>query len=207
MFVRWAAFSMVSTMFVLTAHWIVVLANRSARQRLQLRWWQRVSAELPLVGVLAGVFTAFVPLWKGQELRGWWLLAHVAVSPVLLVGLVAAAVFLAGRFGVIPVGREAEQRGDAGDAGGLARPGGSESHEAAASAGGAKTASAPTLAHRASYWLMLTLGVVAAGSVLLTMLPFAGQSCMNDLLAVHRYSSVALVMVTLWFGYLSVTRR
>ncbi len=50
--------------------------------------WGRAASLLLLLGVLAQTATSFAAEWLGSQVSGWTLLAHVALSPILLLGLV-----------------------------------------------------------------------------------------------------------------------
>lgn len=58
-----------------------------------------------------------------------------------------------------------------------------------------------------AFWAMLITGVVTAGTMLLSMLPVFGTDDMLDLIAVHRYAGLALVVAVIIHFYLLVMGR
>lgn len=134
----------------------------------------RWSAGLLLLGVGACGVAALTPVLGGREVRGWWLFAHVGASPVLMVGLLALALRRAAR-------ATAAKAGACGEPTAVGRGGQSRGCW--------------------NGWCTLTLGVLTAGSSLLSMGAWFGQDTMAMLLEIHRYSGVLLCVAAMVHGY------
>ncbi|MCC7291385.1 MAG: hypothetical protein IT449_04900 [Phycisphaerales bacterium] len=189
MFQSIAAIALIATPLVLLGHFL--WARSSRRGATCAGGNGRWTAGLLLLGVGACGAAALTPVLSGREVRGWWLLAHVSASPVLILGLLGHALRRAGHAPAAKAGACSEQAvGDRGepvvDPSGESVVGGRRDGRVGCVCGGGCT---------------LTLGVLTAASSLLSMGTVFGQETMALLLQVHRYCGVLLCVAAMIHGY------
>ncbi len=174
MFHGFAVIALIATPLLLIGHF--GLQRARGRGGACIAGAGRWSAGLVLLGVGACGVASLVPVLSGREVRGWWLLAHVGASPVLIVGLLGLALRRAARATAAKTGACGERAvgGRGGQSGGCWNG-----------------------------WCTLTLGVLTAGSSLLSMGTGFGQETMAVLLQVHRYCGVLLCVAAMIHGYCS----
>lgn len=121
--------------------------------------------------LVALAVSALAPIAIHGRMGGWWLLAHMIAGAVFAVAVAVAAVLWS-----------AEHNLDRRDWA-IGR---------ALASGPVSPAGRFDVVQKVSYWLMLLLALVSLTTVLVSMFPLAGTEGMERLLAIHRYSGLAL---------------
>ncbi|MEX2216026.1 MAG: hypothetical protein WD768_18080, partial [Phycisphaeraceae bacterium] len=164
-----------ATAAVLLLHLLVSLARGKGERR--PRW--AILTKLIYLGTVITVLilgvTSFYSVLDHGAMHGWFLLLHVASAGGFVVCLMLIAIIWAMPsqfcFGSTPA-RPAEP--------GTPRP-------------VAKFGSLTKL----SYWLILISGLVTAGTMLISMLPLLGTESLLQMITLHRYAGLLLVVATL----------
>lgn len=169
------------TLLAMATLWVVDAAGPAPLPRWRLTRGRRWIIWLAMVATLCEAATAMIPHWWRGELRGWWLLVHMAFAPLFILGLVLLSAALPATNGIAAEdSRVSETR----DSMGLTRP-----------------------AAQVLFWIVVLGGVVTAGSMLWSMTSWPDQALLHDLLAVHRYSGLVMTAAMILYGYLSVIRQ
>jgi hypothetical protein len=171
--------TLIATVVVLVLHCIISWIARRTRggHRGSVRWnvWEKLlyCVTILAVGTLAG--TSFYSVIAIGVLERWLLLVHMTAAGmfVAVLPLIALTWASACRFG--------------------------------GAAAAAKTDAAPALRFlwltKMAFWLLLFGGLLSIGSMLLSMLHWQGTEGLIDLLNVHRYSSLLVVVATIVHFY------
>ena len=78
-------------------HWLVRGRKAAARRPAPAGRWQKMVYATLMLSVAALTVTGLWPAFRGEALRGWWLMVHVKFGGLFAVALAAAALTWAGR--------------------------------------------------------------------------------------------------------------
>jgi hypothetical protein len=167
--------ALIATVAVLLLHLLISLArgHRPARPR-----WH-ILAKLIYLGAIISVLilgvTSFYSVLAHGAMHGWFLFAHTIGAGAFVVFLLLIAVMWAmpSRF----------------CAGSCAKAANDETVAPAAARFHGLT--------KLAFWLMLVSGVATAGTMLISMLPLLGTPAMTQMITVHRYAGLVLVVATI----------
>jgi hypothetical protein len=172
-------------MGVILLHFVASLVLRPTAPRRTAKWnlWEKLiyTVTLLALGVLA--VTSFYSVLAMGHMLGWMLYVHLlgAGAFVVLLLLVALTWAHASRF--------SGPKSAASDTG-----------TAGASIG---TSAVPRFGWLAkvSFWVMLAAGVATAGTMLVSMLPLLDTVAMQNMIALHRYAGLVLVVAVIFHLY------
>lgn len=183
MFSRILLYALVGLLVVIVLHFLLSLIGRqAARARTKWTYWEI----LVYLGVLGSVAvlgtTAFYAVLKFGSMHGWILFAHMfgAGAFVAVLPVVALTWCEANRLTAGP------------EAGSLTDPG-----------------PAPRFFWfpKLMFWLLVTGGFVVTMTMLLSMLPLFGTEELEELLEIHRYSGLVVVVAVALHLYCVLLQR
>ncbi|MCH5376410.1 MAG: hypothetical protein JJ992_20775, partial [Planctomycetes bacterium] len=146
---------------------IGVARGRKADPKSPWTLWEKLVYAVTLLSVSIPAVTAFGPMLQGEEVSGWALFAHMIGAGMFVFTLPVLAITWceANRFDVRRVG----ERG---------RP-------------------VPRRFYwlpKAMFWILLAGGLIVSMTMLLSMLPLFGTSGLRELLDLHRYMGLVVVV-------------
>ncbi len=174
--------ALIATAVLLLIHLLISLAkgHRPARPR-----W-RLITKLIYIGAVTSVVilgaTSFISVLRHGAMHGWFLFAHLFGAGAFVVFLMLIAVMWA-----VP----SKLCGDTCPA---------MKHDPATAVTVDDDGPQAPRFHcitKLAFWLILLSGVVTAGTMLLSMLPLLGTQEMNQMITVHRYAGLVLVVATI----------
>jgi hypothetical protein len=161
---------------MLVVHFLLAAGTRhkGAGLRKRFGWFERVIYFFTFVIVMVLGFTAFYSVIRFGHMHRWLLLVHLMAAGafVVLIALLAVTWCVPARFG-----RGVDCRPDAHEAGRF------------------------NALTKLTYWLMLLAGLATAAPMLLSMLPLLDTDLMRDMLNLHRYAGLLLVIATVLHVY------
>lgn len=183
---------LIATGVVLLLHFGLVLLTRPHSPVQRRRWnlWERLVYLLTLLCIADLGATAFYSVLRYGAMEGWFLLVHMvgAGGLVLMLLLMAVTWAEASRFGR---NRAGTSRSDPLGEGNPGDPSYSRF---------------PWLA-KLTFWIILASGLVTVSTMLVSMLPVPDTDTMHQLLDIHRYSGLLLVVAALFHLYAVSLRR
>lgn len=207
---RVVVIALIATAVVVVLHFLTALATRPKSPPLRARWslWEKLVYLVTIltVGVL-GV-TGFYSVIAQGSMDGWWLLVHVSVAGVFVVilALLALTWAQASRFTCTCCCGKRARKGSVPPAPVSVDPADdapiTTSTQPRAQFPGAPLPGARFFwLTRLTFWLIIVAGLVTAGSMLINMLPLLGTDDLNDMINVHRYAGLVLVVATILHFY------
>ncbi|NLF70251.1 MAG: hypothetical protein GX575_14525 [Candidatus Anammoximicrobium sp.] len=183
LFLGMLPFALLGVIVVVAAHLILVIGRRRGSvPRSPWGWW----AWLVYLGTLASVsvlaITSVVAMIQSGILGGWWLFLHMVGAGAFTFVLPVLAVTWC----------EAHRWGCP------RQPSGGEDQPPPSRFLGLA---------KAMFWLILIGGLVAIGTMILSMLPVFGTDGLVLLLDIHRYAGLAVVVATVLHLYAALLPR
>ncbi len=177
-----------ATAIVILLHAVMSMMRGKGESRPQWGWWSRLVYLGTVTGVaILGATSIYAVLAHGH-MEEWFLLVHLTGAGMFTACLALVALTFAhrNRFGH---GRIASNH---------------EHNELSE----ADTITAPFGGFaKLTFWLILLTGLLTAATMLFSMLPIMGTHEMEQMLTIHRYAGLALVVVTIMHVYLIVMGR
>ena len=189
--------ALIATGALLLLHLLVSLAK--GHRPVRPRW--HIITKLIYIGAIVAVLilgvTSFYAVLSHGAMHGWFLFLHLIGAGAFVVFLLLVAVMWAvpsklctGSCATSPVADD----------------------DAQAQAQAQAQAHAPTASRfhcltKLAFWLLLISGVVTAGTMLLSMLPVLGTQQMNQMITIHRYAGLVLVIATIVHLYTVVLSK
>ena len=193
---RIVTYALIATAGLLALHLIVSLSRGKGAPR--PRWW--LIGRLVYLGLVAAVAilgtTAFYSVLAHGAMHGWALLLHLVGAGAFVVTFALVAIAWAPWNHCRP--RSAQGACDltvAGASSATVSPAATDAKPQAAK----PQKFAPLT--KLSFWLMLVSGVATAGTMLISMLPLLGTDEMSQMIDVHRYAGLVLVIATVVHFY------
>ena len=183
--------ALIATAVALLLHLLISLAkgHRPARPR-----WHLIT-KLIYIGAIGSVLilgaTSFISVLSHGAMHGWFLFAHLFGAGAFVVFLMLIAFMWA-----VPC-----KLGAGADASAI------DIHSAATVDHDGPSATRFHCITKLAFWLILVSGVVTAGTMLLSMLPILGTQDMNQVMNVHRYAGLVLVIATIVHLYTVVLAK
>ena len=177
--------ALIATAALLLLHLLISLAkgHRPARPR-----W-RLITKLIYIGAIVSVLilgaTSFISVLSAGAMHGWFLFLHLFGAGAFVVFLMLIAIIWA-----VPsklCGSTCKVASDDPDA----------------------AVEAPRFhcLTKLAFWLILLSGTITAGTMLLSMLPVLGTQEMNQMITLHRYAGLVLVIATMVHLYTVVLAK
>lgn len=155
---------------ILLLHFLISLVRRSQARGARPAWsvWDKLLSLLLIVSTTTLAITAWFAMWTNGVLAGWPLMVHMAGAGMLIVALPVAAVLWAqpSRFFV---------RGKA-------------------ECSGSAQATQFVWVARLAFWILLATGFVNVMTMLLSMLPLLDTHALEQMLTLHRYTGLVVVI-------------
>lgn len=173
-------FGLIATPVVIVLHLVCVLIRRRpVDDGKATNLFQRLVYLVLIASVATLGATSFVAIFRFGTLAGWWLLIHMVAAGAFVAALPLFALSWchANRFG----SRRSES-----------------SHE--------PIVRFPWIA-KTAFWLILAGGLVVALTMLVSMLPLFGTDELHELLILHRYSGLLVVVAAAIHFYGLLIRR
>ena len=175
--------ALVAAAIVIVLYLMLVLVARPPRmRRKKWSWWETLVYLATLLTISILGTTSFFTVLRYGGMHGWWLFAHMcgAGAFVGMLPLLALTWFRVNRFGA--------------HADGAVNP---------MSEYGPRFFWLPKF----TFWLIVIGGLAACVSMLLSMLPLFGTDTLRQLLAIHRYSGLLVVVAALLHFYSVLLQR
>ncbi len=179
--ILWSALA--ATAVVIVLYLMLVLVARPPRMlRKRWSWWEKLVYIATLITVAILGTTSFYSVLRYGGMHGWWLFAHMCGAGAFLavLPLLALTWFRANRFGAHAEG-PIDPMSDY----------------------------APRFfwLPKFTFWLIVIGGFMVSASMLVSMLPLFGTDTLEELLAIHRYSGLLVVVATLLHFYSVLLER
>ncbi len=180
--------TLIATVAVILVHLFISLARGHRPQR--PRW--HIITRLIYLGAIASVVilgvTSFVAVLRHGAMHGWFLFLHLFGAGAFVVFLFLVAVMWAVPNQLCGGTCAATSDDDLDDD---ASPRAPRFH----------------CLTKIAFWLILLSGVVTAGTMLISMLPLLGTQGLNQMINVHRYAGLVLVIATIVHLYTIVLTK
>ena len=161
-------YALIAALLVVLVYVIAgILSGRRAERKSRWTLWEQLVYLVTLVSVAILAVTSFGALIRFGELSGWALFAHMVGAGMFVFTLPVLAItwFAANQFDVRRIGER-----------------------------GQETPRRFYWLPKVMFWILLTGGFVVSMTMLLSMLPLFGTSGLSELLDLHRYAGLVVVV-------------
>lgn len=177
--------ALIATAIVLVVHLLVSLGRGSRTMRPRWGLLTRLIYFGAVITVFALGVTSLYSVLAHGAMHGWFLFVHLFAAGGFVVFFLLLAVMWAmpSRFFIVePIGQ---------DDGRDEPPPAARFHHIT----------------RLAFWIILVSGVITAGTMLISMLPVLGTQAMSQMITVHRYAGLVLVVATIIHLYTVLLAR
>lgn len=168
--------ALLATGIMVVLHAVVSMMKSKGQPRPRWGWWSRLVYLGTITGVAVLGATSIYSVLAHGHMEEWFLLVHLTGAGMFTACLALIALTFAHRNRFAGRKQTEDQRINA-PFGGLAK---------------------------ITFWLILVSGVATAGTMLFSMLPIMGTHDMEQMLTIHRYAGLMLVVATVVHVYLVV---